>query len=237
MSEKLDLHSVNADDLVERVAKRYSSCRTYQDDGWTEGSLGRLEFKTSFVRPRRFRFNWQFCNGVNDDLQVNQISSDGLTAYEHYHGRSKEVCENINRAVAGATGVSQGTVHTLAKLLMPELISGASLFGLSFDAFNTEVVYDQLCYHLCSVPQNDHIPRVELWITPDMALKRYRVEIATRAALNEESVAEVVNKITSAELKARLLDAVARSEVTPTFADTIFTQIIFDEDVAHEVFV
>jgi uncharacterized protein len=125
--------------IIGRMAERYAAASSYQDSGVVEtvveGALPRrstdVSFKTVFKRPQKFRFEW---------AQVSRLSlpgrsvvwSDGEKTFAYYtHAPDKvERPEDLGSAIAGATGVSLGSAHTVPRLLVRG-IGGFSVTGLS----------------------------------------------------------------------------------------------------------
>jgi outer membrane lipoprotein-sorting protein len=87
-----------------------------------------LHFKTAYERPNLFRFEYiqnQSFPPMNDRYV---IWSDGKSA-RSWWTITPEVreAESLGLAVAGATGVSHGSAHTVSRLLMPREIGGWAL--------------------------------------------------------------------------------------------------------------
>lgn len=114
-------------EIVKRMAARYASAKSYQDTGVIQESSGRDKpviseinsFKTFYTRPDNFRFEWEDRAGtLKGDRYI--VWSDGkeVHSYSHLMGLEKE--EDLGMAIAGATGISRGSAHTVSVLLMPE---------------------------------------------------------------------------------------------------------------------
>jgi hypothetical protein len=128
MDEALD-----ARDLLRRMARAYRECHSYRDTGtvrtvfgsksgsWTEDR----PFRTAFVRPERFRFEF------TDRSKRYIIWRNGadIRIWWDLDGR-QEKAGSLNDAVAGATGVSGGSAHTIPALLMPDELRGWRLTEL-----------------------------------------------------------------------------------------------------------
>lgn len=129
----------SAAEILQKTAETYKNCKSYQDTGnvvtvFHQAKKTRSSerpFSTAFVRPGRFRFEYK-------------DSFDGIKWYRHI------ICANGNdvqrwwdirpglerpaslaMALAGATGVSGGSAHTIPTLLMPDEITGLRLTDLS----------------------------------------------------------------------------------------------------------
>lgn len=125
--------------IIARMAERYAAASSYQGSGVVEtvveGALPRrstdVSFKIAFKRPQMLRFEW---------AQVSPLSlpgrsvvwSDGEKTFAYYtHDPDKvEKPEGLGMAIAGATGVSLGSAHTVPRLLAREA-GGFSVTNLS----------------------------------------------------------------------------------------------------------
>ena len=118
--------------FLQAVEARYQALTSYSDTGWTT-RIHRLHerrctFETSYVAPDQFRFAfetphpyWRLRHRVARHVFG---SADGaLYDYDRsYSGaESLETPESLELAVAGATGISDGTAHTIASLLFPDV--------------------------------------------------------------------------------------------------------------------
>jgi outer membrane lipoprotein-sorting protein len=119
-----------ASDLVVAMQKLYAECRTYRDQGVVkvdylneDGSRrdgDRRPFSTAFIRPDRFRFEFKDESGGYGDLYV--IWADGRAVRSWWTTRRQvESWPSIADAVDAATGVSGGSAHLVANLLVPEV--------------------------------------------------------------------------------------------------------------------
>lgn len=125
----------SAQELLQRMAQTYSSCRSYQDKGTvaltfkahTPPHIDEWSFRTAFVRPGEFRLDFESGRG----RETNTIWRHGSTVLAKWSGeRTVERLDSLSSAVAGATGISSGVAHTVPALLMPEDIGGWRLTEL-----------------------------------------------------------------------------------------------------------
>jgi hypothetical protein len=104
-----------------RVAKAYAGCKSYRDSGvvktvYVEAGRTRTEmkpFKTAFVRPDQFRFEYTQKRGEGAH-EVNRYivwrrGTDVRTWWDVKPGIEKPA--SLALALAGATGVSGGSAH------------------------------------------------------------------------------------------------------------------------------
>lgn len=126
---------LTAKQIVERMAEEYAKCKSYRDSGVVKTVFIRPDrqrtvekpFTTAFVRPGRFRFEYK------DDKERRYIvwrnGKDVQTWWDIIPGIEKEA--SLDLALAGATGVSSGSAHTVPALLIPNEVSGRRLTGIT----------------------------------------------------------------------------------------------------------
>ena len=113
---------MNAHKILEGIANTYHTCRSYSDRGRlrtsSNGEVAIIEFKTSFASPRLFKFEW-----TEENQKRFLIGSDGNHIFEQYDFDECKTLpvENLELAIAGATGISYGAAWIIPSLLMPEL--------------------------------------------------------------------------------------------------------------------
>jgi outer membrane lipoprotein-sorting protein len=122
-------------ELISRMAQVYRSCASYRDTGtvsivYFEKFGKRTEerpFKTAFVRPDKFRFEYTETTFVGGKRQyiVWQGGRVVKTWWDVKPGVGTP--SSLDMALAGATGVSGGSAHTVPRLLLSEAVSGRSL--------------------------------------------------------------------------------------------------------------
>ncbi len=135
----------NARECLSAIATRYQMLDSYIDEGFVRpfGSTGpnNCWFETQFSRPSLFRFQFTTPHPyppLRHLVTKTVIGSDGTTPYsstEHPGSAPKiEIEESLELAVAGATGISKGTAHTIGNLLL-ECVGGFSLSMLKRPRF------------------------------------------------------------------------------------------------------
>jgi hypothetical protein len=127
---------------MKRMADTYASCSSYRDSGddvtvfINEGPRNRRTisrpFRTLFVRPDLFRFEFRNREvGPETEWPIYAIwRVDGITNTYWSKLNRREQPASLSTAVAGATGVSGGTAHTVSRLLMGDEIGGFCLTDL-----------------------------------------------------------------------------------------------------------
>ncbi len=191
---------LTAKDILAKVDETYATCRSYVDTGmvktvFTGNSVGFVDekpFKTAFVRPDRFRYeftsNPSYIPLARETRFIIWAHGDDVkTWWDVQPGVNSN--ETLSMAIAKATGVSGGSAHGVPVLLMPKLIGGAretALRGLERleDAEENGV----LCFRVKGNPlANDSQPRT-LWISQKTFLI-HRIDDSLSKAATAESPA------------------------------------------------
>jgi hypothetical protein len=127
---------------LQEVVARYASMTSYSDRGAVHrhlddsGSVFSTTFSTSFKKPSLFRFEFARPHAyppLGHIITRHSVAFDGTTAYSmtQRDTDAPKIMEKDTLAtvVAGATGVSSGSAHTIARLLLPG-IGGLSILDL-----------------------------------------------------------------------------------------------------------
>ena len=120
-----------AREALAAMAKAYAECSSYHDTGtvttkYTQGGSesSRRVFKTAFVRGATFRFEYSDV----DEGEVGKpyiVWADAHSTRSWWHVKPGVKTElSLSMALAGATGVSGGSAHTIPRLLLPDAIGG-----------------------------------------------------------------------------------------------------------------
>ena len=166
--------------LARKMAEQYSSISSYQDYGVVETieKSGRrrtnLSFKTYFTRPRLLRFQWVDHTALSAPGR-SIVWYDGRQAYGYhaYEPDKVEKEESLSMAVAGATGISLGSAHTVPALLTTE-IGGFTLRDLEKLTLSGQERFEgEDCYILKGNHPNGDT--YELWVSKsDYLLRKLR---------------------------------------------------------------
>ena len=174
----------SAREILARMARAYAECDSYLDEGvvttvfidddrtWTT----ERPFSTALVRPDRFRF--EYSEREPGFLRLEYIVwRDGREVRSWFHATpGVEEVSSLSLALAGATGVSGGSAHTIPHLLMPDQLGGSSLAYLRDPELLETTDLDGFeCYRIRSVSADS--PEV-LWIDKSSYLVR-RIDEAT----------------------------------------------------------
>lgn len=127
--------ALTAMQILDRMAKTYADCKSYSDSGLVKtvfidadgNRTVEKPFNTAFVRPDRFRFEYH--EKAGDERKNRYLVWRNGKEVQTWWDIKPEVAkpESLSLALAGATGVSSGSAHTVPALLLPEEIGGRKL--------------------------------------------------------------------------------------------------------------
>lgn len=134
------MHSdTSGDPLIAELTERYARIATYRDRGVVRQALREGEapietqFETWFRRPGLFKFAFASPHPYPPLAHIVTRSCHGADAsgaysWMKFHEQPGQIRreENLSMTIAGATGISGGSAHTIGGLLLPEL-SGLTL--------------------------------------------------------------------------------------------------------------
>ncbi|MHC4540369.1 MAG: redoxin family protein [Planctomycetota bacterium] len=166
-------------ELLDKMVHAYSSCKSYKDEGvvatvfFRDGGkrTTKRPFTTAFVRPDRFRFEFQ---RRRREKEWNRyiVWRDGDSVRTWWPVRPGiEDKESLARAIAGATGVSGSSAHTIPRLLLPNDVTGGSLATLrDLELLDDEDVDGVLCFKIQGKYAGDRMRT--LWVDKSSFLVR-----------------------------------------------------------------
>lgn len=153
--------AMGAREVLQQVVARYASFHSYADEGTVRKRLSaeRSElvttFTTQFRKPACFRF--ESCRPhphpalrhiVYRHLLVANGSAVQVARDNPGDPLQIETSDRLELAVAGATGISSGSAHTIARLLLPQ-VGGLSLLDLLDPQLQPDLpVGSALCYQV-----------------------------------------------------------------------------------------
>ena len=145
--------------MLERMAKAYAGCKSYHDSGvvktlFVQAAGNRTvekPFSTAFVRPDRFRFEYKERRGEGEDEVDRYIvwrkGDEVRTWWDIKPGVQKP--QSLGLALAGATGVSGGSAHTVPAMLLLNEIGGRLLTDMIEAKRIEDARLDKVdCFHL-----------------------------------------------------------------------------------------
>jgi outer membrane lipoprotein-sorting protein len=199
-----------AETILAQMKQTYASCETYQDTGvvtttfiQSSGNwIDEKPFLTAFVRPDRFRFEHKETqSSVEYRYIIWRNGAEVLSWWDVTPGIKTE--ESLDMAIAGATGVSSGSAHTIPTLLLPNEISGRQLTDITEARRIDDAEIDSInCYRIQGKYAGDPIT---IWIEAKTFLVR-RIETQhTFTDFSTETVttySPVVNGIVSDDMLA-----------------------------------
>jgi len=134
--------------ILDRMAETYAGCHSYRDSGLVETVFisrgprrtNRRPFTTAFIRPDRFRFEyWEevptarfFYSRRYQREERYIVWCKGMHVQRWFHARPGiENVTSLGLALAGATGVSGGSAHTIPALLLQDKLGCCRLTCIS----------------------------------------------------------------------------------------------------------
>jgi hypothetical protein len=131
--------STSAQQIMEGVFSVYASCGTYADEGqvrtvFLEKGGSRIvvkPFKTAFVRPTHFRFEFKLRRGEQGWNRFIAWQQGGtVKSWSAFNQKAKSE-EWLPTVIASFTGISSKAALTIPQLLMPDLLKARSLSSLT----------------------------------------------------------------------------------------------------------
>ena len=160
---------MNGQDILEKMRDVYANFDSYTDVGTVESpGLPRpgLEFQSYFKRPSNFRFHWLSWHpyfGKNQPAFDNTVWTDGSNFKSLFLGGTKN-CVSFAMMVAGATGVSRGSVHRVLNLLVPGALELSHLWQEMTEVrvLANELVDGVECFHIIGTIESSE--DCEVWL-------------------------------------------------------------------------
>ena len=159
-ADKEATDGLTAQQLLDKMADTYATCKSYRDSGVVTNDFGPRPgsgatyprhvdvkpFRTAFVRPDRFLFEY---HNPTPEMPYIIWAKEGDVRTWWYIKPGEEKQTSLEMAVAGATGVSSGSAHTIPALLLPQEIGGRRLTMLTdLKRLPDEAVEQTPCFKL-----------------------------------------------------------------------------------------
>ncbi len=229
---------MDAKSIFDHMLNKYKNCKSYKDEGQvittysTESKQHppqQITFKTFFVRPSYFRFYWQ--DGYSDG---NTVWCDGKKCHTYFLGKWEEQ-EHMSAAIAGATGVSSGSAHTIPRLLMPDQVAGRSLAEFTSIELVKEVLSkDAELIHLKGTwktqKQDIWLDRIKMYI----ARLEYNRHIQP-TTISSRELEMFKGKFTPEQL-AEIVKIQSNMKDYDTKVVCTYSNVVFDEAIPLEMF-
>ena len=231
---------MNEEQIIQQLLVVYSRCQSYEDQGQletiTDPGTGserheRILFRTAFVRPMLFRFEWRKIDpftGKSDETET--VWCDGETAF----ARSRfeigvQEFDSLDHALATATSV---WAHVVSALLMPDILSFKFMRHGNLSSAPDELLFNEECCHLIA---NTEEQRTDILVSKaSFALRRMREErIIKGGNVTIPPLPPVLSQEERDEMLRVLTEA---AEDLHTIADCSYTNVIFDRQIPLDVF-
>lgn len=169
--------------VIDQMAKVYADCQSYSDSGSVttvfhtdQGDDTVVKpFSTALVRPGKFRFEFTEQGDPQSRYIVWQDGSDVRTWWDLEN--QTERVDSLGLALAGATGVSSGSAHTIPSLLMPAEVGGRLITDLQAAKLaNKQMLGQHSCLTIKALHADDPIT---IWIDEESFLVR-RIDSMTK---------------------------------------------------------
>jgi hypothetical protein len=205
---------MDAVDVLRNMVSLYAAFDSYRDTGFVtatiskSGVVHRTAFSTLYKQPSLFRFTFFRPHPHPPLAHIMTEHAAGFDGIEGYILRKRpedlravRTVTSLELAIAGATGISSGSAHTIGRLLLPN-VEGLSVLGLINPRFNPDLDIEGIvCYSITA-----QLPKAgerELWIEKDTLL--LRKVIGLRQTARSEEVRENIQ--VNETLESRLFAA------------------------------
>ena len=190
-SHRESVARTDAKKLLQDTLAVYRGLSSYQDDGFVvihgkgQERLLRTEFETHFLRPSFFHFKFESAHpyaALSHVVTTCICGFDGARAYlwtMHYDAPPKvQEYQNVVIAVAAATGISSGSAHTIAQLLLDGFNERAFLSLADPVLGEDEVVEGVLCKSVRGMLPGAEIAVSVFIDTGTLTMRKLRTEFA-----------------------------------------------------------
>jgi hypothetical protein len=231
---------MNEHQIIQQMMAMYANCRSYQDQGQLETITDpnttaerreRLAFRTAFVRPMFFRFEWRKFDEYSGKPQESEsVWCDGRTAYSRNRfEEGVQEYDTLDHAIAGATGVS---AHIVSSLLMPDILSFRFMRHGSLSSMQNENLHGEQCYHLVATTPEQ---RTDILTScTSYALRRIREERIFKGG--NISLPPMPPGISAEEREEMVKVLTESAEDLHTISDCSYYTVAFDAQIPQSLF-
>jgi outer membrane lipoprotein-sorting protein len=205
-AEKKHSDNLTAQQILENMATTYATCESYRDSGFVTNFFSPQHidvkpFRTAFVRPDQFRFEYD--DPDPEKPYIVWAKGDEVRTW-WYVKPGVQNPPSLGRGIAGATGVSGGSAHTIPTLLLPGQIGGRSMASLTdLTRLPDEPADETPCFKL----QGKFADRpTTLWLEKETYLIRRIAEDTKLAKTTTVYQPEVNKEIPATELEFKSTD-------------------------------
>jgi hypothetical protein len=176
-----------AQDALHGLVSHYASLRSYSDCGRVTRQRGSAEPKlcvlfSTFYQQPLFRFHFRrphpYPPPPDSPLTHHAVGFDGRAAYQMKRDQdgavAMQAADSIETAVARATGISHGSSHTIAQLLVPG-IGGISYLELLEVRLKRISGLEGVDCFVLSAEHPSRMAQYELWIERERLLLRKQI--------------------------------------------------------------
>lgn len=231
---------MNEQQVIAQMAALYSRCRSYEDQGQletiTDPGTGterheKVAFRTAFVRPMFFRFEWKRFDPFTGKADATEtILCDGNIAYARNRFEDQYVeYDSLDHAIAGATGVN---AHIISSLLMPEILSFRFMRDGALSSTPDELQFNEQCSHLIAgTPEQ----RTDILVSKATnALRRIREERVFKGG--NVTIPPLPPGISADEREEMIRVLSEAAEDLHTILDGTYNHVSFDNQIPPTVF-
>ncbi|MEW6455834.1 MAG: hypothetical protein AB1410_03850 [Acidobacteriota bacterium] len=118
--------SITAQEIIMRMGEKYANFSSYQDTGFIETTfvlnsgkqISRKSFKTYFVRPNLFRFEWRAQLYPESPWILCVLWSDGKDTFTYWESGKFDRMKSLLDGISANAGVSSGGTTTVPCMLI-----------------------------------------------------------------------------------------------------------------------
>jgi outer membrane lipoprotein-sorting protein len=192
---------LTARQILDKMATTYAACQSYRDSGvvtnfFDPEHIDIKPFHTAFARPDQFRFEYN--DDAPEKAYIVWARGDEVRTWWYITPGVKSP-GSLGNGLAGATGVSSGSAHTIPVLLLPDRIGGRSMTSLTeLVRLPDDTIDDTPCFKLQGKFADEP---TTLWLEKETFLIRRIVEDSKLAKATTVYRPEVDKEISAAELE------------------------------------
>jgi hypothetical protein len=211
---------LHGEEVFERTAEKYADCRTYSDSGRIEDTSGIITFKTFFVRPNLFKFEFTRRAGDHDTSGI--IWSDGNEFFSTYnHAFDHVPCDSFSSLFAEIGSAAAAVSYLVPMLLLPDY---AGLQALTYAGPYVSVehtsVTDRSCHRIRSTDVDAPIKADLLIDSLGYKLRRMIIDFSTASSSAADSEVTKDETTESEPIESEIAKSETPESETPGFEAT-----------------
>jgi outer membrane lipoprotein-sorting protein len=227
---------LDGEEVFERTAEKYADCRTYADSGRIESDSGVVTFKTFFVRPNLFKF--EFTRRAGDEDTSGIIWSDGNEFFSTYnHALDHIPCDSFSSLFAEIGSAGTAVSYLVPMLLLPDYAGPHALANASpYVSVEHTSIADRSCHRIRSTNIDAPLKADLLIDSLGYKFRRMIIDLSSsststsKTSTNENSTSEnsVLENLTGEN---------STSEYKPESTSQVtFADVTFDRDIPEDLF-